>query len=138
MVAGAMAPAEHRGEHPDTLSWMGSLAHTLWAQGDLAGARSLEEQVLAAHRRVLGEGRPDPLNSMNNLAVTLWHLGEREEAIELMTRAARRRAATLGAEHPDAKSSAESLANMLIAPRNLQGCGAPGAPFGHTPNRLLS
>jgi Flp pilus assembly protein TadD len=53
-------------EHPDTLTAMNNLAGTLYAQGDLAGARKL--QVLAASRRVLGEEHPDTLRAMNNLA----------------------------------------------------------------------
>jgi hypothetical protein len=32
-------------EHPDALGSMNNLAATLWAQGDLAGARSLQEQA---------------------------------------------------------------------------------------------
>jgi hypothetical protein len=55
-------------EHPDTLTAMHNLALTLYAQGDLAGARKLQEQVLAASRRVLGEEHPDTLRAMNNLA----------------------------------------------------------------------
>ena len=38
---------------------MSNLAATLRAQGDLAGARALQEQVLEARRRVLGEEHPD-------------------------------------------------------------------------------
>ena len=36
---------------------MNDLAQTLYAQGDLPAARDLEEQALAACRRILG-GRP--------------------------------------------------------------------------------
>ncbi len=88
-----------------------------WAQGDLAGARSLQQQTLAVHRRVQGEDHPDTLTSMNNLAHSLMQLGEHDDAIELMSQAARGRAATLGAEHADAQSSAQSLAHMLSAER---------------------
>ena len=58
-------------DHPDTLTTMNNLAATLRNQGDLAGARALQEQVLEARRRVLGEEHPDTLTSMNNLAETL-------------------------------------------------------------------
>ena len=34
-------------EHPDTLTAMNNLAQTLYVQGDLARARTLQEQVLA-------------------------------------------------------------------------------------------
>jgi hypothetical protein len=43
------------------------LAHE---QGDLAGARDLQERVLAASRRLLGEEHPFTLVAMSNLAVT--------------------------------------------------------------------
>ena len=48
-------------EHPDTLVSMNNLAATLQAQGDLAGARGLQEQVLDLSRRVLGAEHPDTL-----------------------------------------------------------------------------
>ncbi|MBF0394880.1 MAG: tetratricopeptide repeat protein, partial [Alphaproteobacteria bacterium] len=63
-------------EHPDTLTAMNNLAGTLWAQGDLAGARAFEEQVLSVRRRVLGEEHPATLTSMNNLAGTLGAQGD--------------------------------------------------------------
>ena len=50
---------------------MNNLAETLRAQGDLAGARSLEEQVLDVSRRIFGEEHPGTLTSMSNLAETL-------------------------------------------------------------------
>jgi hypothetical protein len=55
-------------EHPDTLRSMNNLAQTLHAQRDLAGARTLQEQVLEAMARLLGNEHPDTLNSMLNLA----------------------------------------------------------------------
>ena len=61
-------------EHPDTLTAMNNLATTFEAQGDLAGARQLEETVLEARRRVLGAEHPDTLASMSNLASTLQSL----------------------------------------------------------------
>lgn len=94
---------------------MNNLAGTLRAQGDLAGARSLEEQVLTVRRRVLGEEHPDTLISMNNLAFTLWHLDEHEGAIALMGQAARGAARVLGVDHPDSRLFAESLAQMQEA-----------------------
>ncbi len=55
-------------EHPDTLISMNNLALTIHAQGDLAGARKLEEEALAIRRRVLGPEHPDTLSSMSNMA----------------------------------------------------------------------
>ena len=63
-------------EHPDTLTSMNNLAETLRAQGDLAGARKLQEETLAICRRVLGPEHPDTLTSMNNLAMTLRAQGD--------------------------------------------------------------
>jgi hypothetical protein len=59
-------------EHPDTLRAMLNLAGTLRAQGDLPGARKLQEQVLEARRRLLGKEHPVTLLAMNNLAGTLY------------------------------------------------------------------
>ena len=50
---------------------MNNLARTLRAQGDHAGARTIQEEVLAIRCRVLGAEHPDTLISMNNLASTL-------------------------------------------------------------------
>jgi hypothetical protein len=58
-------------EHPDTLTAMANLAATVYAQGDLAGARKLFEQVLEASRRLLGEEHPDTTIAAWNLFRTL-------------------------------------------------------------------
>jgi Tetratricopeptide repeat len=39
-----------------------------YEQGDYAGARQLQEQVLAGRRRLLSEEHPDTLGAMDNLA----------------------------------------------------------------------
>ena len=62
-----------------------SLAHTVYDQGDLDGALKLQEQLLEARRRALGEDHPGTLNARTSLAqmtakdlpsnnqrVTLW------------------------------------------------------------------
>jgi hypothetical protein len=64
-------------DHPATLTAMASLAQTLYTQGDLVGARRLEEQVLEMSRRLLGEEHPATLLAMNNLAGTLKAQGDR-------------------------------------------------------------
>jgi hypothetical protein len=63
-------------EHPDTLTAMNDLALTLWSQGDLAGARDLQEQVLEASTRTLGPEHPDTLRAKDVLAMTLAALDE--------------------------------------------------------------
>ena len=98
---------------------MNNLAGTLWAQGDFAGARELQQTALAVSRRVLGDEHPDTLMSMHSLAVTLWETEEHPEAIRLMRQAAAQRKTKLGAAHPDTRASAVSLARMLA--------GAPSA-----------
>ena len=55
---------------------MNNLAETLHAQGDLAGARQLQERVLEERRGVLGEEHPETLTAMSNLAATLHDQGE--------------------------------------------------------------
>ena len=87
-------------EHPATLTSMGNLAATLWAQGELAGAPACR-RVPRTPRRLLGDEHPDTLTSMNNLAETL---GRRatwpgRAALQEPVLAARRR--VLGEEHPD-------------------------------------
>jgi hypothetical protein len=92
---------------------MNSLAGTLRAQGDLAGARSLEEEALTIRRRSLGEEHPDTLISMNNLSHTLWELGDfvRARALEEQVWETRRR--VLGEEHPKTLISTNNLAKTL-------------------------
>jgi hypothetical protein len=87
------------------------LASTLVVEGNFAGARSLQGQVLAVCRRVLGEEHPDTLTAMHNMAVSLWNLGERKDAAALMTLAANGRAHKLGAAHPLTQDSRAWLAD---------------------------
>ena len=44
--------------HPATLMSMNNLATALWYEGDLSGARLLEEAALEARTRVLGRTAP--------------------------------------------------------------------------------
>jgi Flp pilus assembly protein TadD len=68
---------------------MNNLAGTLYAQGDLAGARTLEERVLEARARLLGKEHPRTLASMNNLAQTLYAQGDLAGAEALYRQALR-------------------------------------------------
>lgn len=88
-------------------------AALLSAQGDLAGARRLDERVLEAWRRVLGEEHPDTLRAMGNLASTLSRQNDLggarrllEEALEVMRR-------VLGQEHRDTLAAMSNLAATL-------------------------
>lgn len=111
-------------EHPDTLTRMNNLAHTLWRQGDLPGARALQEQVLALRRRILGEEHPDTLTSMSNLAITLWSQGDLPGARPLKEQVLALRRRLLGEEHPDTLSSMNNLANTLADQGDLPGARA--------------
>jgi hypothetical protein len=51
---------------------MNNLAETVRAQGDLAAARGLQEQVLDLYRASLGEQHADTTVSAWNLFLTLW------------------------------------------------------------------
>jgi hypothetical protein len=74
--------------HPDTLTSLdnlmetlgriNNLAATLQGQGDLAGARRLQEQVLAKSRELMGERHPHTTVSAWNLFNTLLQLGTPE------------------------------------------------------------
>ena len=63
-------------EHPDTLTSMNNLATTLYAQGDLAGAQEIQEQVLEISRRILGDEHPDTSMSAWNLFYTYNDMGD--------------------------------------------------------------
>jgi hypothetical protein len=59
---------------------MHNLAGTLYAQGEMTGARKLQEQVLEAMVRLLGKEHPNTLTAMNNLAQTLKAQGSSASA----------------------------------------------------------
>ena len=70
-------------EHPDTLVAGCNLAGMRRAQGKLAEAAALGEEVLAAARRVQGNEHPDTLNAGNDLALTYRDQGEHAQAVAL-------------------------------------------------------
>ena len=53
------------GGHPDTLTAMLDLAELLWAEGRLARARELEEEVVAGRTALYGEAHPDRLKALS-------------------------------------------------------------------------
>jgi tetratricopeptide (TPR) repeat protein len=111
-------------EHPDTLTAMNNLAQTvkaqgdlgtLYAQGDLAGARGLQEQVLEVSHRLLGEEHPDTLRAMGNLAGTLKAQGDLAGARGLEEQVLEVRRRLLGEVHPDTLTAMNNLAQTLKA-----------------------
>jgi len=102
-------------EHPSTMSAMNSLSSVLWSQGDLPGARRLEESALEVRKRVRGEEHPDTLTMMNNLAITLWQQGERVRARRLQETRVAGLTCVLGPIHPLAQDAALTLTQMRDA-----------------------
>jgi hypothetical protein len=63
------SPATHAGEHLlDTITAINAVAEDLHVRGDVASARALHEQAVAALGRALGDDRPDHLGSIDHLA----------------------------------------------------------------------
>jgi tetratricopeptide (TPR) repeat protein len=89
-------------------------AETLRSQGDLAGARALQEEILAKRRHTLGEEHPDTLYALNNLAVTLNAQGEVGAAREMMERVLELRSKVLGKEHPLTVATLRNLGAICL------------------------
>jgi tetratricopeptide (TPR) repeat protein len=89
-------------------------AETLRSQGDLAGARSLQEEILAKRKQTLGEEHPNSLEALNNLAVTLNAQGEREVAREMMVHVLKLRSKVLGENHPLTLVTLRNLGVMCL------------------------
>ncbi len=108
-------------EHPATLTARNNLAQTLQDQGDLAGARQHQEQVLAAFRRLLGEDHSDTLGTRNNLAGTLKAQGDLAGARQQQEQALAGLRRLLGEEHPATLTARNNLAGTLYAQGDLAG-----------------
>ena len=108
-------------EHPDTLISAHYLASTLRAQGDLAGARRIQESVYETLQRVLCPEHPDTLSSANSLALTLRDQGDLAGARRIQESVVETLQRVLGPEHPDTLSSANNLASTLHAQGDLAG-----------------
>ncbi len=120
----AIDQAELGEEHPYTVTSMHNLAATLWDQGDLSGARALQEKVVEVSRRFLGEAHPYILRSMNNLASTLQSQGDLSGALALQEKVVEVSRRVLGEEHPDTLTSMNNLALTLGNQGDLAGARA--------------
>jgi tetratricopeptide (TPR) repeat protein len=107
--------------HPNTVAAMQDLAVALRKQGDLVGARDLQEKVLAVRKRALGSDHIDTLAAMNNLAQTLYVQGDRTAAHELQGNVLALSRRVLGEEHPNTLSSMQGFAVMLRARGDFPG-----------------
>ena len=95
-----------------------------FAQGDLAGAGRLYEQVLKVCRRVLGGEHLDTLRAMGNLAGTLCQQGDLEGARSLQEHVLKAMRRAHGWEH------AETLMAMSNHAETPRGSGAGAAARG--------
>jgi tetratricopeptide (TPR) repeat protein len=108
-------------EDLEVLSLNERLAGLLSDQGDFAAARRLQEGVLAAKARLLGEEHPATIESMGDLASTLRAQGDLagarrlgERVLDVMTR-------VLGEEHQDTLAAMNNLAVTLRAQGDFAG-----------------
>ena len=107
--------------HPGTLISMNNLAETLSDQGDLEGARKIQEEVLEMMRQIFGREHPLTLTSMNNLAGTLYAQGDRGGARKIMEEVLEIRRQIFGSEHPLTLISMNNLAETLSDQGDLEG-----------------
>jgi len=89
---------------------MGHLALIYGDQGRLNESMDLNEKVLAARKRILGEEHSDTLTAMNNLAGTYRVQGKLKESADLNEKVLAARERILGEEHPDTLTNVSNLA----------------------------
>jgi hypothetical protein len=100
---------------------MGNLANALRRQGDYAGARDLDEQVLEARTRVLGPEHPDTLGAMSDLAGALSGQGDLAGARDLYEQVLEVRTRARGPEHPRTLGTMGDLSRVLSSQGDLAG-----------------
>jgi hypothetical protein len=96
----------------ETLRARNNLAGTIAAEGDLIGAETLLQVVVAASCRALGDQHPDTLTAMGNLAAVLWQAGNEEGAYALQYQVVELQRHVLGPGHPATQLSEATLAMM--------------------------
>jgi tetratricopeptide (TPR) repeat protein len=113
-------------EHPYTLTIRGNLAWMLyWTSMEedygksertrkrLERAKAINEEVLQARLRVLGEDHQDTLTSLGNLRSVYAGLGLREQAVAMGRREVEASVRVLGEEHPDTLVALANFGNTL-------------------------
>jgi hypothetical protein len=106
-------------EHPDTLRDMNDLASTLFVQGDLGGAKALQEKTLEGYTRIFGEEHPNTLCAINNLAGTLSDQGDLGGARMLQEKVLEGYTHIFGEEHLCTLSAINNLASTLFLQGDL-------------------
>jgi Tetratricopeptide repeat len=99
-------------------SW---IARHDFERGEYAAALKLQEQVLQANARLLGQEHPYTVTAMNNLAQTLKGQGDLAEAHELEEQVLQASVRLLGPEHPSTLTAMLNLAGTLYAQGDLAG-----------------
>jgi tetratricopeptide (TPR) repeat protein len=92
------------------LAGLQSQADALVQSGRYREAQPLLEEVLAIHRKVLGEEHPHTALSYDNAGVNRDDLGQYEVAAESLHKALAIRCKLLGEEHPDTAQSYNNVA----------------------------
>jgi tetratricopeptide (TPR) repeat protein len=108
-------------EAETTASLRSAAGWYLWSRGQYRQALALEEQALAARRRVLGEDHPDTLDAINNLGQTRRDLGDLDGARELHEQGLAGCRRVLGEDHPDTLTSMNNLAAIRRGLGDLDG-----------------
>jgi tetratricopeptide (TPR) repeat protein len=124
-------------EHPDTLLTKQSYAATLYSQGYLADARSIEETALEATTRVLGPEDPRTLIAQHNLSMILAGQGDLSGARSIQTQALEASTRLFGSEGPLTLAVQRGFANILYAEEDLAGARKHFEQALKTQTRLL-
>jgi hypothetical protein len=105
------------------LAFAAALTFTAWypEHARKKGARKLQEQVLEASVRLLGQEHPDTQMAMLSLAEMLYAEGDLAGARKLQEQVLEASVRLLGQEHPDTLKAMNSLALTLYAQGDLAG-----------------
>ncbi|KAF2494969.1 hypothetical protein BU16DRAFT_590237 [Lophium mytilinum] len=100
-------------DHPDTLTSMNNLAHSLQNQGKFKEAEKMIRETLAGLEKVFGKEHQNTLASMNSLAHSLQSQGRFKEAEDKIRETLAGSEKVLGREHPSTLATINDLANSL-------------------------
>jgi uncharacterized protein (DUF2267 family) len=96
------------------LSAREDLAVTYRNQGQWDDALKLQEKILEATTRVLGEEQPDTLRAMANLARAYWRQRWWDDALKLDEKVSEARTRVLEKQHPDTLRSLKNIQKQLV------------------------
>ena len=113
-------------DHSDTLRGMGWLAGTLKEGGNLDQAASMEEKILEATKRILGDEHPQTLSAMTNLVITLERQGKLDQAETMGEEILEASKRILGDEHPETLRAMLHCASTLSKQGKLDQAAAMG------------